>query len=296
MYILGLLTILGTLGASTWIMSQKAKSGAKIAVLEDQKNENEIQATVKGICADGSCVADTLKEELCQEQGRLLEEVKKAFPLTQEKWAQTLQNIESAKAQDTLITENPVIKHGKDDLPVVKKTREILASYNINPERVTIKLINNPKIKTNAAAYQGFIDGKVVHDLELNIPQLSQHPEDVQEAIIRHETMHFINYDSLTRAYIEVMFLENGITHKEFMAAPALQNLYQHQEFRADLFAACGDIKIARSFQKDFEHYIATYPQEKFDTCKTHPSDLARHKAVTQLIGYLEAESKIKLA
>ena len=296
-YILGLLAILGALATVSHFMGRKAQSGAKIAVLEGQKEESEVLATVQGICADGSCVQDTLKEELCQAHDRLLHKVKEAYPLTEQAWEHTFQQIELAISQDTLLTDKPVIKHSRKDLPIVKKAREILASYNINPARVTIKLLDNPKTKTNAAAYQGFMDGKVVHDLELNIPQISQHSPDIQEAIIRHEIMHLLNYDPLKRAYIEVMFLENGIKPKQFMNDTAIQNLYKHHEFRADLMAACHGIETAESLQKDFEHYITTYPQYQHEqACGTHPTDVARHKAVTQLISYLEAENKITLA
>ena len=137
----------------------------------------------------------------------------------------------------------------------------------------------------------------MIHDLEINIPRISEHAPEIQEAIIRHEIMHLLNYDPLTRAYIEVMLLENGIKAKEFMKEPAIQNFYKHQEFRADLLAACDGMSTAQAFQKDFEHYIETYPQDQVaDACTTHPSDAQRLQAVTQLISYMEAENKIKLA
>ncbi len=296
-YILAGFLALGTLGGLIWFLQPKLNSGAKIAVLDPKKDESEVLATVRGIASEGSCVADTLKEELAQEHERLLERVQKAFPLTKQKWEHTLLQIDLAISQDCLLTDKPVIKNKPNDLPIVKKAREILASYHIDPAAVTIKVIHNPKTKTNAASYQGYADNKVIHDLELNIPQLSKHTHDIQEAIIRHEIMHLLNYDPLKRAYIEVMFMENGIKPEEFMKEPALLELYQHQEFRADLMAACHDICTAQSLQKDFEHYIQTCPEDQVEhTCITHPSDVARHQAVTQLISYLHAENNIRLA
>ena len=56
-------------------------------------------------------------------------------------------------------------------------------------------------------------------------------------------------------------------------------------------------MSTAQALQKDFAHYIKTYPQDQVaKNCITHPSDAQRLQAVTQLVGYLEAESKIKLA
>lgn len=296
-YVLGLFIALGIISTIPWIIGSKSDSGAKIAVLEGQKDENAVLGTVQGICSEGSCVEDTLKQELAQEQDRLIEKIKETYPLTEEKWNNALFQIDLAIAQDTLTTDKPIVKNNPKDPAIIKKAREILASYNIDPARVTIKIINDPKTKTNAASYQGFVDNAVVHDLEINIPRISEHAPEIQEAIIRHEIMHFLNYDPLTRAYIEVMLLENGIKAKEFMKEPAIQNLYKHQEFRADLLAACHGMSTAQALQKDFAHYIKTYPQDQVaENCITHPSDAQRLQAVTQLVGYLEAESKIKLA
>lgn len=296
-YILGLFLGLGALGGLTWVLGSKLKSKAKIDVLCPQKDENEVFSTVQGICSEGSCVADTLKQELAQQHDQLLEIALEAFPIDQNEWDKAINQFNAAKSSDTLLVKNPIIKNNKGDHELVKKARKILASYDINPAAVTIKVTHRPNTKTNAASYQGFVDNKVIHELELNIPQLSQHPADVQEAIIRHEIMHLLNYDPLERAYLEVTLMQNGITVKQFMKEPALLDLYKHQEFRADLLAACHSIDTAQSFQKDFEHYIQTCPQDQCQkACITHPSDAQRHKAVTALLGYMEAENKIKLA
>ena len=295
--ILGVFLGLAAMGAIALVIGSQANPEAEIYVLCPQKDENEVLATVKEIACQGSCVADTLQEELAQEHDRHLEEVQDAYPLTQKKWDRTFSQIQSAKDHDNLLIDKPAVKHQKGDLLIVKRTREIMAEHSIDPAVVTIKIRNNPNIKTNAASYQGYLDNKVIHELELNIPQLCQHPQDVQEAIIRHELMHLINYDPLERAYIEVMLMKNGITEQEFMQEPAMLDWYKHQEFRADLLAACHGIETAQSFQKDFEHYIATRPEDQFEeVCTTHPSDLKRLEAVTQLVTYLEAENKIKLA
>lgn len=294
---LAIFLTLAALGSFLYCFNGKIDSGAKIAVLEGQKSKNEVEETVQDICSEGSCVEDTLKLELAQEQERLIKDVQAAIPVTQNAWQKTFEDMDTAIKGDTLLTNNPRIKNKKSDHDLVKKARKILVEYNIDPSRVTIKTIERPDTKTNAASFQGYENNKVVHDLVLNIPQLSQHPDDVQDAIIRHEIMHLLNYDPLRRAYIEVMFLDNGIKKEEFMKVPALLKLYQHQEFRADLLAACHSIDTAQSFQKDFQHYIKTHPEDQLEiNCITHPSDADRHEAVTQLISYMQAESTIKVA
>lgn len=296
-YILALLAALGLIGATLFKMRQNANLTPKIAVLGPQHPPEHISATVQALCNEGSCVADTLKKQLSIEHQELLAQIKGAFEITPDQWNHTQQQIEIAKTNDRLIIKNPIIKHKKADPPIVKKARELLASYHIDPAVVSIKVINNPKTKTNAAAFQGYADGAVIHDLEINIPSISQHAQDVQEAIIRHEIMHLLNYDPLERAYIEVMLLRNGIREEEFMNNEALQNLYKHQEYRADLLAACHGIDTICSLQKDFEHYIKTYPQHQHEQASsTHPTDVQRLQAVTALRGYLEAENKITLA
>jgi Zn-dependent protease with chaperone function len=296
-YILALLLGLGTIGIIALKMNKNTKFTPKIDVLDPQKDQKQILNTVKALCADGLCVETALKEELSQEHDRLFKEVMKAYPIAQKQWQKTIGTLQAVISADTLISDKPVIKHKKGDLKIVQRSREILAEYNIDPARVVIKTAHNPNIKTNAASFQGF-DGKmVIHELELNIPQLKQHPHDVQEAIIRHEIMHLLNYDPLERAYLEELLMKNGITQEQFMQEPAMLNLYKHQEFTADLMAGCHGVCTAQSFQKDFEHYIKTRPEDQIaSACITHPSDVERHKAMTQLLSYLEAENQIAMA
>lgn len=287
---------ISVLGLFLCLLDQKSVFRPKLAVLGPQKDEISIVSTVKDLASQGICVADTLKADLGQKYAILLQKVRNAYPsISQNTWQKTFDMIDTIISQDTLLTKNPVIKHKKGDHKLVKMAREILASCNIDPARVTIRTINKNERKSNAATFQGYLDDAVLHELELNIPQLETHTTDIQKAIIRHEVVHMLHYDPLMRSAIHVMLQENGISEAQYMKEPALLELYQYQEFRADLSAACHSIDTAYSLQKDLEMYMKTYPQDPAD-CITHPTDTARHQAVTQLIGYLEAENKIKLA
>ena len=288
--ILAALLIFGALSAWPMYTVFVPSTQKKLMLFNAPQTQQQIQATITEI-ATASTVADTLAQELNAEHDRLLAELQKAFPMQQE-WTETLEEIEQLKAEDTLLCENPVVNNAADDHEIVKKARALLAEYSINPEIVRVFTSDNPKRLTSAAAGQGYDGKKLIHDLEINLAQITKRSPEAQDAILRHEIMHLLHYDGLEQAAIEAMFARNTIAEKDYSRNPAFMAYCRQQEYRADLLAASYGIAIAQAAQKDFEQFMSEYPEIAKRESVRHPSLEQRHHAVSQLASYMQAEKQ----
>lgn len=250
--------------------------------------------SVKKIAATGSSVSHAIKNELDNEFNQLLQRVQQEFPLTAQVWQEALNKLESLKRNDNLLTKNPVLKHQVDENPLIQKVRELLVSYNIDPKVVAIETINDPKNASYAFAGQYCIDTKVIHSIRLNLAQLPYQTPAIQEALLRHEIMHLLNYDPLTFGVIERLFKENGITAKQCWANDAFSTFHKFIEYRADLMASLNGISTAQALQESFVEHMERYKESKIS--RTHPTCQQRYAALDNLVQYMNAEHQLKLA
>ncbi len=293
--ILVALLICGAISAVPMYKAFAPKQQTKLLPLQAQPTQEQIKSTIDEIVTTRSTVADTLEQELNAEHDRLLAALQNEFPMAQE-WADTLEEIAQLKAQDTLLCTNPIIKNNENDHEIVKKARALLVEYGINPEMVRIFTSDNPKRLTCAAAGQGYDGQKLIHDLEINLAQITKRSPEAQDAILRHEIIHLLYYDGLEQAAIEAMFARNGIAEKDYSRNAVFMDYCRLQEYRADLLSASGDIAIAQAAQKDFEQFMREYPEIAKRESVRHPSLEKRHHAVSQLASYLQAEKQIVAA
>ena len=276
---------------SAWPLYQVFAPQTKQTVLmiHEKQTQEQIQNRVTEIATAESTVADSLAEELNAEHDRLVSELQKEFPMPEE-WKDTLEEIEQLKAEDTLLSDNPIEKNAENDHEIVKKARSLLAEYGINPEVVRVFTSDKPKRLTSAAAGQGYDGQKLIHDLEINLAQITKRSPEAQDAILRHEIQHLLHYDGLEQAAIEAMFDRNGILEKEYTRNPVFMDYCRLQEYRADLLSASSNIAIAEAAQKDFEQFMQEYPEIAKKESVRHPSLEKRHQAVSQLAQYLQSE------
>ena len=249
---------------------------------------------VQEILQKGSSVQDTLKAQLDIQHEAIVAEIKKAFPCTPEAWGQAYEEFERLKTQDNFIVANPRLKKNPNDLPIVLKVKELLVHNNIDPERMTILTINEPNNACDAAAGQCVNNNKVQHFIRLNLAQLLQHDACVQEALLTHEIMHLINYDSLEFACIEKLFKDFTIEPKMYNNAPCFIDLNKFIEYRADLMASAQGIGIATALQQAMTEHMAEFADDIIST--NHPSCKQRYEAIANLAEYMKAENQMKIA
>ncbi len=265
----------------------------KLALFDSIETEDSVTSYVQEINAQGSNLAQELKEQLDIEFDIILERLKQAFPLTPQAWNEALAEFNRLKTSDKLFLDRPkAAKQGaKEDVPALQKSRELLASYNINPEVINFEVINDPNNASYAFAGQCVFNGKVEHYLRLNLAQLPNQTPAIQEALLRHEIMHLCNYDPLICDIIEKLLAEHGISAKEFWSNDAFRALNKHMEYRADLMASIHDIATARALMEGFQEHMKRYDDAV--ESKTHPSCKQRYAAVDNLVQYMKAEKNL---
>lgn len=257
-------------------------------------NPANIKTDIQQIENSNSTVADTLCQELDQNHKQLLQALISAFPLPNKGWETCLEDLTTIKSQDDLLladdSQIPVT-----NIDEIGEIESLLYSYNINPKRVTIIPTENSSYFVSAG--QGMDDeGKVIHELRINFEKLKEKSPEIQEAIIKHELQHLLQYDSLEFSFITGLLQEHGIKLKELYQNPAFIAYKRHIEYRADLKAAAQDLAIAQAFKQDFENYMQQQPEKAEKQFSSHPSKKDRYQAMSNLISYLEAEKEITIA
>lgn len=215
--------------------------------------------------------------------------IKADFAISDDLWQEYLGDYHAKVASDDL--RGISTKSYKNEAePIVVATYQALQEYGINPERVVIKLVNSSD--TPAQAVQTLADdGTIIHCIELDLYRLNKLSFSVQEALLRHEIMHLINYDSLEGSYIITMLYKLGHSGKDLEKEPAMI-AYRHQrELRADLLAGCDHPEVAQSLQEYFASYMKITDQDNQKLWTTHPSDKQRHEQLAQLLTKMDASS-----
>lgn len=222
---------------------------------------------------------------------KALEAIRVEFNIPQQEWQKMMQEFATIKAQaDYFCNETYTIAKTGD--PITDRVLELLAQAGINPEKVTIKFTSGTvsPIKTVQNVHE---DNQISNVMYIDKQWLTSHPQNVQDAIIKHETIHLHNLDSVKLAMVRMLLNEHGISGDEYKNNKAVQNLYHSCELRADLLAAASDINTAKAFQEDFKNCIAKGYEEDL---KNHPSINTRYDEMSKLVSYLETENQIKTA
>lgn len=250
----------------------------------------ETTDTVKKILKQNTSVAQTIINQLHAQHAKNVKELQNAFSFTQQEWDELFQALDYMKQQDAEYI--PEKTPTTSDHAYVLRTQELLKKYGVNPDKVTIILVNNPTKSMNASTGQGYSDSHIITEIEINVPQFERHSQDIQDALIKHEIMHIKNYDSLERALICNLLEKHGLNAEDYENSASYRSYYHHQEFRADLMATSDDIATGIALQKSFIDYLNRFPEKQ--NKNSHPSDLQRFYAVARLISYLEAEIRLK--
>ena len=286
------LLMVGALSAFPIYKAFIAKPKNQLALFIDLPTDAEIKETVQTINSEQSSVTQMLAQQLQEEYDRLFTNIQNEFPC--EQWASLKTVLENIKAQDQLLTDNPVVIENKQDHPFVTTIKKTLASCNIDPSKVAIEHADTPQ--SFMAAGQGFENGTVRHFIRINLSAISKKSDDVAQAFLKHEIMHLLNYDGITMMFIKDLLKKNGITQEQITKSPAIIAMRKFQEYRADLLAA-DNSETAEALIKDFEKIIELHPNEQSNPShSSHPTETQRKQAMTQLLTYLNAENSMKMA
>lgn len=182
--------------------------------------------------------------------------IKKHFKVPTKTWNKAQKTIQSLKENDPLFSQQtPENPRPWSDHPLTKRVANLLSSYNLNPQAVEIVIETDPEKNSIAFTKQNYRSDmqEVFHKIIINADLLATKPLDIQEAILRHEIQHLINYDSLEEGFLWNMFQQLGYARNQWDNSPLLISMRHLRELRADQQAALsGGLKTAQAIAKDF--------------------------------------------
>lgn len=233
-------------------------------------------------CASSKHSFEEMVQHYTQVHDTALIRIKNDFKIKDRIWDAYLSAFKKIVQNDDLLTQPGHFRKSTED-NLVKIAQQALIEYGLNPEKVVLRLVKKSDVP--AQAIQELDDLKRIrHILELNLQWLSEYDIAMQEAIIRHEIVHLLYYDSLEASYVLHMLYQKGYSKKQCDKHPAII-AYRHQrELRADALA-CGDNSVRiKAFQSYFSCFIPLEDQENPELWRSHPSDKVRYQELAQLL------------
>jgi hypothetical protein len=232
-----------------------------------------------------STLEQSIRASFQEEHAQLIEAIRQEFAVPLETWSNLMTNFKDCINADNLLFENSDTSYQKSGDAFIDRINAILASECINPDRVHIQYINS--VESPLASVQEFKDdGSIQHTLQINKKWFESHSSEIQDAIIRHETVHLKHYDSIEGGYMIYLVTNNGYTHEDFENSKAVRAYRYHREMRADTLAGITDINIAKAFAQDFAHCVQTQHEDMHG----HPSNAVRLENMTQLIAAMNGQ------
>lgn len=162
--------------------------------------------------------------------------------------------VETLKTQDPLrFLQQPLKKGVWAEHSLTQKIVDLLTSYNLNPQAVTIIIIDDSQKSMVAFTKQHYNFQEVRHEITVNYHNFKEKSPAIQEAILRHEIQHLINYDSIQEGFLWNLFCDLGYQRSDWDNHKHLISLRHLKELRADQQAALsGGIQTAKAIQQDF--------------------------------------------
>ena len=204
-----------------------------------------------------------------------LRAIKKGFQVPDDEWNSYMNAVRDTIACDDLMgpSKNSIDPRQPS---IIQHTQKILGQYGINADRVCIKQVTGEQSKAEAIQDIQEETGKVLHTIEINVEWFNKSPLAMQEAFIRHEIMHLLNYDCIEEGYIVYLLESLGYENDYCVHHPAMIHYRQAREIRADLLAACHASPIAQALHDHYAHY-----EKKFKQYNNNPEQWLSHPPFT---------------
>lgn len=237
------------------------------------------------------CVGQECQNQADLDYQNALEAIRKEFNIPAEEWQKAHEKfLLVCKENKDLFKDNVKPKLVKDELKNL--VRSALANAGINPDKVSIQYTKDDSMPV--VTYQEYAhNNRLKHSITINKAWFTQHPLELQNAIINHEIMHLKNFDCIEYGFITEVLEQHGISKKMYEKSKSMQNFRHMRELRADLLAGSKDISLAKAFHQDFCNCVARNYQEDLHS---HPSSQTRLDQMAQLLHKMEVEKTVTLA
>ncbi|GMU19607.1 MAG: hypothetical protein AMXMBFR12_07990 [Candidatus Babeliales bacterium] len=215
---------------------------------------------------------DTLRSDYAKESERVMTAIRVEFGIPQQIWDQYMADFKQLVAQDTLLNKKPKKVTSKQLIP------RLLEEYGINKNKVHIQKLGG---NNQAEAFQDVTDDHIIHCLNINFDWLKTRSAGEQEAILRHEIQHLLNYDSIEEMYIRWILTDQGYTEQDWKNSASMTDYYHLRELRADAFACASNKNMAQSLHDYFCDTMCL--NESREEWYTHPRDTVRAQQLALL-------------
>ena len=274
------------------------------------KTDKEINQKIKALKLKNISVANAINDHFDQKEKNIITSCKKSFPALKTDLNTLESLLQKNYTHNPLFTTKPVISHKPNDHILVKRTREIIASFGMNPQHVTIitDFDNNDKndiyIKPLiASASTRFLEQSdtYINILCINLNRCQIFPIAEFDGLIAHECMHLWYGDRIRKEYlwktintlIETMYDSPSIysTDEEFERLNSFKNLISNNcEMRCDIIASLYNNDYGTGLYS-FSDRLVKANMDWDDS--NHPSFQERCQAIKQLNKYLEKEKTL---
>lgn len=208
----------------------------------------------------------SLRNDYKQESERVMAAIRAEFGISQEEWDQYMDDLKALIAKDRSISKKPVKASSKQLVP------RLLEEHGFSKNKVIIQKMGG---NDQAEAFQDIVDGsQIIHRIRINFEWLNSRPVSEQEAILRHEIQHLLNYDSLEEMYIRWILMEKGYMETDWKNSNSMTDYYHMRELRADAFACAQSKDVAQSLHDYFCDTMCL--NETREDWYTHPRDTVR--------------------
>lgn len=214
----------------------------------------------------------SLAHDYEQESERVMAAIRAEFGISLAVWDRYMDDFKALVANDNLLSSKPVKVSSKQLIP------RLFEEYGINKTRVRLKELDG---NNQAEAFQDIDQNHIIHRLGINYKWLKTRPLCEQEAILRHEIQHLLNYDSIEEMYIRWILTDLGYTPKDWKNSKSMTDYYHLRELRADAFACGHQKKVAQSLHDYFCDTLTA--NEDDEQWYTHPRDTVRAHQLAHL-------------
>lgn len=246
------------------------------------KTAIEIIKNIKKLAEQKITIIDSINLHFAKQENEIIDQIKTKYHISDAEW-QTVQNYyENLIAQDPLFKPfNQKITHQPYEHTIIKKAREMIAAYGMNPNAVTI--LDSGAFGT-AGVISSVNNNVPTHALHLHIPELQLLTDQEVTGIVRHELTHLWYSDSLKLTVCWNLFSSKFNPLSE----PLISDYRKNFEMRAD---AIGTIKN-NNFIQGLSTWFQKYTHLDQYAGDGHPTFTDRINALKMLTWYVNEAKK----
>lgn len=242
------------------------------------KTDGQIKKAITSLVTKGKKVKHALNIHFQEKEHAILQKIKNKYGISDQVWNESRAQDDDLVLNDELYKPTSNITDYPDEHWIIKKARELIASYGMNPEKVIIRESTEIPV---AQVIAHIHTNSLTHYLDLNVEYLEALTVERCILNLKHEIMHLWYADSIYADSIIDLMYKNSLD-------PLYIEYTKNQEMRADIMAATESLTDALNY---YDWLSKCKPDDTDDN--NHPIFTKRLKAAERLYNYLLIEAEV---